>query len=499
MLFRSPGAVLFIFMAENSNIGWTDHTFNPVQGCEKVSPGCKNCYAEALVKRYGGDFSIRRRTSESNWKLPLKWNKKPWICENCGRSDDKHYDHSCTGKPEDACHTSNVKWHRARVFCASMADWLDEEWPIEVLADLLKLIHDTPNLDWQCLSKRPENFHARIRLAMDFVVSTGYSNDYVKSSKRKSGLRSDSVWRTGSGQPRENMAGKETDVRSVDKRGENDSMQSCKSGGGECGGVSPSSRDEGIKEGGSSGAPTSLDSFQWRDSATNNDQSQEREQGGQSPGESGTSHNERATCSRLQGSGREALELQGEQSSKNKIDRRPSIGNAATQKGRGDGQVDRSAIRNETESGWIHNNRQDMETFAAWLRNWLDGTPPQNVWIGTSVENQEYADKRIPELLKIPAKVRFLSCEPLLSEVSIVETECLAPFVKTDGTLAIHWVIAGGESGAKRREMKLEWAESLRDQCKAAGVAFFFKQISAYKSGCLYGVPPELLKQEFPK
>ena len=62
-------------MAENSKIEWTDHTFNPWIGCTKISPdGCKNCYAEALVKRFGDDFAVRRRTSEANWKLPRKWN-----------------------------------------------------------------------------------------------------------------------------------------------------------------------------------------------------------------------------------------------------------------------------------------------------------------------------------------------------------------------------------------------------------------------------------------
>ena len=64
-------------MAENSKIEWTDHTFNPWIGCQKVSPGCDHCYAESLAKRYGwvewGPHGERKRTSEANWKKPRQW------------------------------------------------------------------------------------------------------------------------------------------------------------------------------------------------------------------------------------------------------------------------------------------------------------------------------------------------------------------------------------------------------------------------------------------
>ena len=93
-----------------------------------------------------------------------------------------------------------------------------------------------------------------------------------------------------------------------------------------------------------------------------------------------------------------------------------------------------------------------------------------HVWIGTSVENQEQADKRIPELLEIPAAVRFLSMEPLLGNVQ----------VDLDG---INWVIVGGESGANARPMHPDWARSIRDQCQDAGVPFFFKQWGEWADG----------------
>lgn len=110
--------------------------------------------------------------------------------------------------------------------------------------------------------------------------------------------------------------------------------------------------------------------------------------------------------------------------------------------------------------------------------HWAKGLPA-NVWIGTSVENQEAADERIPGLLQVPARVRFLSCEPLLGpvEISFMGT---APESWGYGYKAIYqlldWVIAGGESGPHARPMHPDWARSLRNQCREAGVAFLFKQ-----------------------
>lgn len=106
--------------------------------------------------------------------------------------------------------------------------------------------------------------------------------------------------------------------------------------------------------------------------------------------------------------------------------------------------------------------KQGKDAAWAWLR---EGRAPKNVWIGTTVEDQQRADERIPELLEIPARVRFLSCEPLLGEVDLL------------GAIRhVDWVICGGESGPNARPMHPDWARSLRDQCKAAGVPFMFKQ-----------------------
>ena len=99
----------------------------------------------------------------------------------------------------------------------------------------------------------------------------------------------------------------------------------------------------------------------------------------------------------------------------------------------------------------------------------------KHIWWGVSVENRLHGLKRIAELRRAPAVVRFLSIEPLLEDLGEIDLT------------GIHWVIAGGESGPRSRPMKQSWLESIRDQCAAAGVAFFFKQWGAFgpKDGVL--------------
>lgn len=104
--------------------------------------------------------------------------------------------------------------------------------------------------------------------------------------------------------------------------------------------------------------------------------------------------------------------------------------------------------------------------------------PWPNIWIGATICNQAEADRDIPKLLAVPAKVRFLSMEPLLGPVSF-EGIFANPADFRDGTNALEaldWVIVGGESGPGARPMHPDWARSLRDQCQAAGVPFLFKQ-----------------------
>jgi protein gp37 len=304
-------------MGENSAISWTDHTFNPWIGCTKVSPGCANCYAEAYDKRWGGEHwgngAPRQRTSEANWRKPLKWNR-----EASGPLQSFQEVRTMDGRTfrgtieqmaalnlamDDVIYAGPA---RPRVFCASLADWLDDEVPIKWLADLLDLIRRTPNLDWLLLTKRPENWYRRVSL-----------------------------------------------------------------------------------------------------------------------------------------------------------------------------------VDGEMAESWI--DCIDMPER---------GVIPQNVWIGTTVEDQQRADERIPQLIQIPAKVRFLSCEPLLEMVDL-SYRC---FGGSDSFGLIHWVICGGESGPQARPMPIEWARDLRIQSMRARVPFFMKQLGGAhdKRSDIDDLPPDLRLREFP-
>ncbi len=244
-------------MGEQTKIEWTDATFNPWVGCTKISPACDHCYAEGWAKRAGNPElwrGERRRTSAVNWRMPVKLNA-----------------------------FASAQGRRIRVFCASMADVFDNQVPPEWRADLWALIRATPMLDWQLLTKRPQNIAKML--------------------------------------PED------------------------------------------------------------------------------------------------------------------------------------------------------------------WGRGW------PNVWLGTTVENQAEAKRRIPHLLATPAAVRFLSCEPLLGPVFPITIE-IANAARALGAPVgecvqlLHWVIAGGESGPGARPMHPDWARSLRDQCAVAGVPFHFKQWGEWAPVC---------------
>lgn len=313
-------------MGENSKIQWTDHTFNPWSGCTKVSPGCTNCYAEDLRKRFGkdewGPNKPRARTSKANWNNPRKWNEKAGqsfgICTDCN-APVMMYGMGL----ECGCgvYGSGASTRRPRVFCSSLADWLDPEVPAEWLADLLDLIAATPNLDWLLLTKRPELWRERILAACNTFGVEGRDNTWIG-------------------------------------------------------------------------------------------------------------------------------------------------------------------------------------------HKWLRGNPPVNGWLGTTVEDQKRADERIPHLLRIPARVRFLSCEPLLEAVDLRriqfaaegecycgQTVCIRSVLGADNDIdcpdceleqtepayneGIDWVIVGGESGPKARPFDIAWARSIVEQCRDAGVPCFVKQMGA--------------------
>lgn len=118
-----------------------------------------------------------------------------------------------------------------------------------------------------------------------------------------------------------------------------------------------------------------------------------------------------------------------------------------------------------------------IETPGEWLARMGD-----RVWIGTSVEDQKTADQRIPHLLGVPAQIRFLSMEPLLGPVDLWGARYRQPDGSYTGALTawagegVQWIIVGGESGQGARPMAPAWVRRIRDDSKAIGVPFFFKQ-----------------------
>jgi protein gp37 len=101
-------------------------------------------------------------------------------------------------------------------------------------------------------------------------------------------------------------------------------------------------------------------------------------------------------------------------------------------------------------------------------KRYADKAPPNNIWLGTSTENQASFDERMPHLRNTKAAVRWLSVEPLLGPIDFGSMEGIA------------WVVVGGESGPNARPMAKVWATDIRVACKTAGVPFFFKQWGAF-------------------
>jgi protein gp37 len=141
-------------MSQTTIIGWTDHTFNIIWGCTKVSPGCKNCYADTLADRYGWDVwgpnKARRTFGDKHWGEPLKWNSR-----------------------------AETERQRRRVFCGSMCDVFEDHPTVrEQIEKLWPMIRRTPWLDWQLLTKRPE----RIAENLPRDWEGGYPNVWLGAS-----------------------------------------------------------------------------------------------------------------------------------------------------------------------------------------------------------------------------------------------------------------------------------------------------------------------------
>lgn len=161
-------------MSETTTIGWCHATKNKVIGCTKVSEGCRLCYAETMDRqRYSKTLDGASKESPiSHWGPGAPRH----VCADFDR-DLRRWN----AKPP-------AEWglkpgERGRVFVNSMSDWLDEEWPIEVLAEFLQTVHACPNLDLLASTKRPENFILRLQLANGWLAANG-DLDHFESCPR---------------------------------------------------------------------------------------------------------------------------------------------------------------------------------------------------------------------------------------------------------------------------------------------------------------------------
>lgn len=170
---------------KNTKIEWCVHSWSPWRGCTKVSQGCANCYAEGLANRFGPQWGGwgkgKPRVLAKDWGEPVQWNQMEHRrCSGCGRVGPwKTWEKDLRRDSPRAvaCCPDNRPIPIIPTVFASLCDWLDEEVPVTGLVRFLTLIHDTPNLRWLLLTKRPENWHsrlvdARLRLAHMALADT---------------------------------------------------------------------------------------------------------------------------------------------------------------------------------------------------------------------------------------------------------------------------------------------------------------------------------------
>jgi len=140
----------------------------------------------------------------------------------------------------------------------------------------------------------------------------------------------------------------------------------------------------------------------------------------------------------------------------------------------------RSLLNNDTFVALVQSERAELAAARKTAEVGPAPWPLPNVWLGVSVENQKWADVRIPALLNTPAAIRFLSCEPLLGPVNLSAGTNPAVYLLNGFDRGLDWVIVGGETGPNARPMHSDWVRDIRERCTSHDVAFFFKQWGAW-------------------
>lgn len=155
-------------------------------------------------------------------------------------------------------------------------------------------------------------------------------------------------------------------------------------------------------------------------------------------------------------------------------------------------------IRRTPDLDWLILTKRPHRIEESLPEDWDQGYP--NVWLGVSVEDPARAF-RILQLATVPAVVRFMSYEPALGPLVVPLRDRMVAGEEEVGInlVGLDWIIYGGESGVRHRQDKEWWATAIRERCRAEGIAFFFKQVSAVRAGVTHGVPDDIARcREYP-
>ena len=418
-------------MSESTKIAWTDASWNPVVGCSRVSEGCRNCYAERFAHRWRniGGHALGGLTREGGgWNGTVRLNKKALDLP--------------------------LRWRKPkRIFVNSMSDLFHEGVPDEFIARVWQVMGAAPEHIYQILTKRPERMRSWVgrwyagEIAEPYEARpvAGYPGYSVTTHGQVLGKRADT---SGGLSP---DAGEQGHLRVTMHR-----EGSPKSGERElvhrlvlAAFVRPARAGEQACHRNGDPSDNRLSNLYWGSQETN-------------------------WGDRIRhGRGRSYSKLTEEDIAA--IRSRCAAGEAAYRVAK-DYPVSDTQIRNVI-SGRQWTMPPAAQTVRAPARVVLG-----SVWLGVSCENQATADERIPLLLGTPAAKRFVSYEPALGPVEFAGAAGGNDYLGDHydrGEDGIDWIIVGGESGPNARPCGVAWIRSVVDQCKAAGVAVFVKQLGA--------------------
>ena len=439
-----------------TKIEWATDTWSPVAGCSQVSPGCLNCYAIRETNRH------RNLPKYAGLVKDMEW----------------------TG--EVRCHPDlldqPLRWTKPRmIFVCSMSDLFHSKVPWEFIDQVFAVMALSPQHVFQLLSKRPGRMayytndpgtpkRVATQAALLYNVRYEQRASYpILGLGRRIGDRfSGSNLESGKAAWPRGGQGRGIRAREHDK-----SMSESQGGISESAGLSANRDDDPGSSDGSFGSPRDMDLLQWANPEQINNQPQEWGEGRQSALQSGTSNLFRTETPCFRSPSDKEVASEGFTASQDSSYRSGCAGDQAVAGRRDDGQGPCGTIQDYQKGNVFDLLPENLASHLTW--------PLPNVWFGTSVESQKYAP-RLDCLARVPAKVRFVSCEPLLGPLDLRrwlypgEGKPLATMMNT-----LSWTICGGESGPGARPMHPDWARSLRDQCQAAGVPYFFKQWGEWK------------------